>query len=203
MKTTSPFKLASTLQAGRLMPATDAVATALQGQVAGRLSREQARACSRQLATGVSVVTTCDLDSQPYGLTVSAVLSVSLEPSVFLVSVAETSRTLAPLLRRGAFVINILSTGQELVAEAFASQSGINKFDHINYDLSAEERLPLLGGALATLECRLVHAYAGGDHRLVVGEVCAMRVNPGLPLLRYDGRYLGIGGVRQVADGVP
>jgi flavin reductase (DIM6/NTAB) family NADH-FMN oxidoreductase RutF len=171
LKTTPHFSLTSTPQAGGRMPATDAVAAARQGQLAGGLSREQARACSRQLATGVSVVTTCDLDSQPYGLTVSAVLSVSLEPSVFLISVAETSKTLAPLLRRGAFVINILAAGQELIAEAFASQSGTNKFGHIAYELSAEARLPLLGGALAVLECRLVHAYAGGDHRLVVGEV--------------------------------
>ena len=201
MKNTPHFSPASTLQAGWPMPATDAAAR--QVQVAGCLSREQARACSRQLATGVSVVTTCDLDSQPYGLTVSAVLSVSLEPSVFLVSVAETSRTLAPLLRRGAFVINILSAGQELIAEAFASQSGTDKFGHVVYELSTEGRLPLLGGALALLECRLLHAYAGGDHRLVVGEVCAMRVNSGLPLLRYDGRYLGFDGVRRVADRVP
>jgi flavin reductase (DIM6/NTAB) family NADH-FMN oxidoreductase RutF len=201
LKNTPHFSPASTLQAGWPTPATDAAAR--QVQVAGCLSREQARACSRQLATGVSVVTTCDLDSQPYGLTVSAVLSVSLEPSVFLVSVAETSRTLAPLLRRGAFVINILAAGQELIAEAFASQSGTDKFGHVVYELSTEGRLPLLGGALALLECRLLHAYAGGDHRLVVGEVCAMRVNSGLPLLRYDGRYLGFDGVRRVADRVP
>jgi 3-hydroxy-9,10-secoandrosta-1,3,5(10)-triene-9,17-dione monooxygenase reductase component len=203
LNTKPHFGPTATPQAGWPMPGADAVAATRQAQVAGCVSREQARACSRQLATGVSVVTTCDLDSQPYGLTVSAVLSVSLEPSMFLVSVAETSRTLAPLLRRGAFVINILAAGQELIAEAFASQSGNNKFAHVAYELSAEARLPLLGGALAMLECRLVHAYAGGDHRLVVGEVSAMRMNSGLPLLRYDGRYLGIDRVRHASDRAP
>ncbi|MGE5116497.1 MAG: flavin reductase family protein [Betaproteobacteria bacterium] len=164
------------------------------------LSRDQARACSRQLASGVSVVTTRDLDSQPHGLTVSAVLCVSLEPSLFLVSIAETSTTLAPLLRRGAFVINILAMGQEAVADVFASKAGPDKFRRVAYDLSADTRLPLLCGALAMLECRLVHAYAGGDHRLIVGEVCATSMNPGLPLLRYDGRYLGVERAAEVAD---
>lgn len=45
---------------------------------------------------------------------------------------------------------------------------------------------------LAVLECGLVDAYPDGDHRLVVGEVVATRLDCGLPLLRYDGRYFGI-----------
>ena len=151
----------------------------------------QVRACSRQFASGVSVVTTCGADSQPYGLTVTAVLCVSLEPSVFLVSVAESSQTLPAILGRGAFAINILAAGQEMVAEVFASKAGADKFKHVPYRVS-DERLPLLRGALATLECELLHAYAGGDHRLLVGEVIAANVSPGRPLLRYDGRYFGV-----------
>jgi len=186
---TSPLDEPEWLQV--VMPATDNAAGAEAERVAAP-SREQARACSRQLASGVSVVTTCDRDARPHGLTVSAVLCVSLEPAAFLVSVAETSRTLAPLLRRGAFVINILAAGQEGTADAFASKAGPDKFRHIAYELSTTKGLPMLCGALSVLECELIHAYPAGDHRLVVGEVRAMYANPGLPLLRYDGRYLGI-----------
>lgn len=153
---------------------------------------EQMRACSRQLAAGVCVVTTCDAFGRPYGLTMSAVLCASLDPALFLISIAETSETLAPLLDHGAFAINILSADQQALAQTFASKGGCDKFKHIAHRLGTSHRLPLLCGVLATVECRLAAAYPCGDHRLVVGEVRALRANAGRPLLRYDGCYAGI-----------
>lgn len=158
----------------------------------GIVSSDQVRACSRQLASGVSVVTTCDADGHPCGLTMSAVLCVSLDPALFLISIGEESETLDPLLKHGAFAINVLSAEQKALAQIFASKGGCDKFKHVAYHLSAPARLPVLRGALAVMECRLVDAYPGGDHRLVVGEVQAMRLNSGQPLLRYGGRYFGI-----------
>jgi flavin reductase (NADH)/flavin reductase len=159
------------------------------GVAAHGLSRDGTRDCARRLASGVSVVTTRDLDGQPYGLTMSAVLCVSLDPSLFLASIADTSETLAPLLRRAAFVINVLGAGQQALADTFASKGRCDKFLHVAYGLSAGHRLPVLWGALAAIECRLVDALAAADHRLLLGEGRTMRVRPGSPLLRYDGDY--------------
>lgn len=138
------------------------------------------------------MVTTCDSDGHPCGLTMSAVLCVSLDPALFLISIGEKSETLDPLLKHGAFAINVLSAEQKALAQIFASKGGCDKFKHVAYQLSAPARLPVLRGALAVMECRLVDTYPGGDHRLVVREVRAMRLSSGLPLLRYDGRYSGI-----------
>lgn len=138
------------------------------------------------------MVTTCDADGHPCGLTMSAVFCVSLDPALFLISIGEESETLDPLLKHGAFAINVLSVEQKALAQIFASKRGCDKFKHVAYQLSAPAQLPVLLGALAVMECRLVDAYPGGDHRLVVGEVRAIRLNSGLPLLHYDGRYFGI-----------
>lgn len=158
----------------------------------GIVSPEQLRACSRQLAAGVTVVTTCDVKGYPYGLTVSAVVCLSLEPALFLICVSEKSDTLGPLLESGAFAINVLGRGQEALARTFASKGRVEKFKHIAYDLSAPKRLPVLANVLAVLECKLIDTYAGGDHRIVIGEVRVTRMNGGLPLVHYDGRYLGV-----------
>lgn len=110
----------------------------------GIVSPEQLRACSRQLAAGVTVVTTCDVKGYPYGLTVSAVVCLSLEPALFLICVSEKSDTLGPLLESGTFAINVLGRGQEALARTFASKRHAEKFKHIVYDLSAPTRLPVL-----------------------------------------------------------
>jgi 3-hydroxy-9,10-secoandrosta-1,3,5(10)-triene-9,17-dione monooxygenase reductase component len=158
-----------------------------------RLSREQARSCSGQLATGVSVVTTLDVDALPYGLTMSAVVCVSLDPFLYLVSVGRDSDTLPPLLRRRAFALNVLKAGQEPLAQTFAGKGGPGKFRGIRYRLSAATGVPVLNDTLAAVECRILDVHTGGDHRLVIGEVLAMSTAPGLPLLRYAGGYAGIG----------
>ena len=54
---------------------------------------------------------------------------------------------------------------------------------------TAETGVPLLDSALGWLDCRVVHAYAGGDHTIFVGEVVAGARRPplraaALPLAR-------------------
>lgn len=51
--------------------------------------------------------------------------------------------------------------------------------------------LPLILGALATLECAHFAHYDGGDHLIMVGRVVAVRRNTetGRPLLFYGSRY--------------
>lgn len=166
----------------------------------GIVSPEQLRACSRQLSAGVSVVTTCDAEGYPYGLTMSAVACLSLEPALFLICISEESDTLGPLLESGAFAINILRREQETLARAFAKKGRAEKFKHIAYDLSALTRLPVLRNALGVMECKLIGTYPGGDHRIVVGEVNVARMNGGLPLVHYDGRYLGVDAGREPRD---
>lgn len=138
-------------------------------------------------ASGVTVVTTWDADGRPTGLTASAFTSVSLTPPLVLVCVDHQAQSYEALRTNGWFAINILAADQEPFSRHFATTQP-NKFEHIAF-LKGPQGLPLLPAALAHLECRKVHAYAGGDHTIFVGEVEAAGVGKGEPLLYYRGQY--------------
>lgn len=138
-------------------------------------------------ATGVTVVTTCDGDARPTGLTASAFTSVSLDPPLVLVCVDHKAQTYPPLCDRGVFAINILASDQEALSRKFAT-TRLDKFDGVPFRLSALG-LPLIDGALAQIECTTVHTYPAGDHTIFVGRVEHVDAGPGEPLLYYRGQY--------------
>jgi flavin reductase (DIM6/NTAB) family NADH-FMN oxidoreductase RutF len=138
-------------------------------------------------ATGVTIVTTCDADARPSGLTVSAFASLSLDPPLVLVCIDHKSQTYPALCESGRFAINVLALGQETISRRFAStQAG--KFDGLAYQIS-DLKLPLLGAALAHIECMTVSTHIEGDHTIFVGRVERTGVNDGDPLLYFRGRY--------------
>ena len=143
-------------------------------------------------ASGVTVVTTLDVDGRPAGLTASAVASVSLDPPLVLVCVAHTSQSYPHFHTHGRFAVNILASDHEHLARRFASASGAaEKFEGTGYR-PGTFGLPILKDALAELECTIVHAYPAGDHTIFVGQVDAAecRGDAGLePLLYYRGRF--------------
>ena len=61
------------------------------------ITSDQFRRASGLWATGVSIVTTVDSAGKPYGLTMNAVTSLSLNPPMFIVCVDNNSDTLAPM----------------------------------------------------------------------------------------------------------
>jgi flavin reductase (DIM6/NTAB) family NADH-FMN oxidoreductase RutF len=52
-----------------------------------------------------------------------------------------------------------------------------------------ERGVPIIDGALAWAACELRELIAGGDHTIGIGEVVAMGLGSGEPLLWYAGRY--------------
>jgi len=138
-------------------------------------------------ATGVTVVTTCDADARPTGLTVSAFASLSLDPPLVLVCVDHKSQTYPALRETGRFAVNVLTASQEAVSRRFAS-TRLDKFDAVAYRLSPLG-VPLIESALAHLECVTVSTHVAGDHTIFVGRVERMWAGDGAPLLYYRGQY--------------
>jgi flavin reductase (DIM6/NTAB) family NADH-FMN oxidoreductase RutF len=138
-------------------------------------------------ASGVTIVTTCDADQRPTGLTASAFCSVSLDPPLVLICVDHKSQSFPHLRESGRFGINILHQDHEALSRRFAS-SRLDKFDGVEFSLGTLG-VPLLDRALAHLECRTVNAHIEGDHTIFVGRVEAISVGEGEPLLYYRGRY--------------
>ncbi len=138
-------------------------------------------------ATGVTIVTTHDREGHCYGLTANAVCSVSLDPPLVLVCVDKRSESYPAFDLSQVFIVNILGEQQEELSRRFAVSGG-DKF----VDLPCRNGgtgAPIIEGALAHVECRVVAAHDAGDHTIYVGEVESADAGEGRPLLFFRGRY--------------
>lgn len=137
-------------------------------------------------ASGVTVITT-EHDGQLYGMTVSSFASLSLKPPLVLICVDSTVKCHDAIAGSGCFVVNILTKEQEHLSRRFATRD-IDKF----VGVALRDGLlgvPLLDGALASIECRLHQTLPGGDHTIFIGEVLDAVVREGSPLLYYRRGY--------------
>lgn len=142
-------------------------------------------------ASGVTVITAAE-DGVRYGMTASAVSSLSLEPPMLLVCLNHRTRTQAVVSRTQRFAVNILGEEHGPVAERFAlPTSNVQDGDKFAGLTVHTGRLgtPLLADALARVECRVTRAVTGGSHRVFLGEVVHAEAGDGAPLTYYRGRF--------------
>lgn len=138
-------------------------------------------------ASGVTVVTT-HADGRPVGITASSLTSVSLDPPQILICVARKLFTHQAILQSGVFAVNILGTDHLEWGMRFAGMLPelADRFAGIELQQGATGA-PILPDALGWLDCRLRHAYDGGDHTIFVGEVIATNAAAtGSPLLYFN-----------------
>jgi flavin reductase (DIM6/NTAB) family NADH-FMN oxidoreductase RutF len=162
---------------------------------AGGVDPDGLRAAMGQFATGVTVVTTRDQAGRPFGTTANAVSSVSLRPPLVLACLRRESETLAALLERRRFAINVLHSSQSELSDRFARRAADDTWDAVAH--RTPNGIPVLEGAIATLECDLHDVADGGDHAVVVGHVVALEHGPETdaePLVFYAGAYRRLGG---------
>jgi flavin reductase (DIM6/NTAB) family NADH-FMN oxidoreductase RutF len=163
-----------------------------RGAAAG-VEANRLRRAMGQFATGVTVITTRDRSGRPFGTTANAVTSVSLRPPLVLACLRQESATLAALLERRRFAINVLHSSQAELSDRFATRAADDTWESVSH--RSVEGIPLLEGAIATLECELHDLADGGDHAVVVGHVVALddAAPDDDPLLFYAGSYRRIG----------
>jgi flavin reductase (DIM6/NTAB) family NADH-FMN oxidoreductase RutF len=165
--------------------------------IANDLTAEAFRQAMGRFATGVTVVTTID-SGQPFGLTVNAFCSVSLDPLLVLVSLQQSSQTLTCIDKSGCFAVNVLAAHQQPLAVRFASRDRRDKiFSDIPHHRGAQLRdIALFDEALACVECRVADRYPGGDHVLLLGQVMAVeysrQAEASAPLLFYCSAFQGV-----------
>jgi flavin reductase (DIM6/NTAB) family NADH-FMN oxidoreductase RutF len=152
---------------------------------------DEFRAALAHWASGVAIVTSAAGD-RIHGMTVSAFSSVSLNPPLVLVCADKTSHTLGVIEAGGVFAANILGSGQQGLSNRFASKKDEDRrFEGIAWRRGVTGA-PILAGALAVLDCRVVAAHDAGDHVIYVGRVECAEVTEGDPLLYYGGAYRGM-----------
>jgi flavin reductase (DIM6/NTAB) family NADH-FMN oxidoreductase RutF len=138
-------------------------------------------------ATGVAVITSAG-PSSAGGMTANAICSLSLDPLLALVCFENRARTLPIVRDSGRFGVNVLSAEQESLAGVFASKlPEAEKLDGVSHRF--EHGVPIIEGSIAWAACTLRELLPGGDHTIGIGEVVAMGLGAGQPLLWYRGQY--------------
>lgn len=140
-------------------------------------------------ATGVAVVTGHE-DGHDAGLTVNALLSVSLRPPTLLVSLTFDADTTPVIERTRRFGVSLLAAEQRAWSERFAKAiPSAEKFDAVPVHRGGSG-VPFLDAALATFECALERSIPIADHRLLIGTVERVEAaSDAVPLLFYRSRY--------------
>jgi flavin reductase (DIM6/NTAB) family NADH-FMN oxidoreductase RutF len=145
----------------------------------------------RHWPTGVAIVTAAGPDG-PVGCTVNALMSLSLEPPLLLVSFGEDSRTLAVIRRTELFGASVLAAEQGELSERFCHCAPAERFDGLA--LRVEHGVPLLAGAAAHTVCRVQELQRCADHVLIVGAPVWQSVDSRRgPLLLYRGEHRRMG----------
>jgi flavin reductase (DIM6/NTAB) family NADH-FMN oxidoreductase RutF len=135
------------------------------------VSSDTFKAALGSWAAGVSVVTTRQGD-MVYGITVSSFSSVSIDPLLILVCLANSNRLPRMVQETGTFAVSILAEGQEQISGWFA-QSGrepVGKFEEFG-TIEMHTGSPIIDGSIAHLDCVLEQAIPAGDHTIMLGRV--------------------------------
>lgn len=151
------------------------------------VTKDDFRKALSQFASGVTVVTAKGEDGQMRGITVSAFSSLSLEPPLVLMCIDIGASLHDHLKEGGHFAVNVLAEDQEDISQRFASKIQ-DRFDGLAYREGIAGS-PLIDGSLTCIECRILHAYPGGDHTIFVGEVVRASLTEGRPLVYCQGNY--------------
>ena len=149
-------------------------------------------------ATGVTVVTTVDEEGSPRGFTANSFTSVSLEPPLILVCIANDAATCPVFMGSEHFCVNILAEDQQDIAAVFASQNR-TRFEHVTWR-AAKYGSPLLDGALTHFECRRTNSIDAGDHAIIIGEVLDYGTSGRSPLVYCSGSYVEFGLLQQAVE---
>ena len=156
------------------------------------VSEEQFRWVMGHFATGVTVVSSRASDGEPVGLTVNAFTSVSLDPPLVLVCLHKNADGHDPILEAGHFGVSFLAEPQGEVALTFSQADPDDRFPGLQVK-DGSLGSPLVEGALAWMECRVVDVHPGGDHSIVVGRVESCDAKDGDPLIFFRGNLSGLG----------
>ncbi|MDJ0384641.1 flavin reductase family protein [Streptomyces sp. G-G2] len=169
------------------------------------VSNDEFREAMSRLAGGVVLVTAREEplsatgpSGEDVGMTATAFMSVSLDPPLVLVSLREGSRMDDLLAEQPLWGVSVLAEGQRHVAGRFAMKGRISDrllFADLPVVRGDSSGALLMGGALATLECRTESRVEAGDHTLVIGRVLTTTLPSSAsgPLTHFRGRYRQLG----------
>ncbi len=154
--------------------------------IADMVAGDDLRALMRYWPHGVSILSV-DYDGDRMGVTLSSLVSLSLEPPLVGVSVGKQASCYELLRRAGAFALSMLGADQEEIARRFAA--GRPPIVHWQGVATREGQVAtLIEGAVGWIEARTVAEHDVGDHTFFVGDVLTAERGPSRHVLVYRDR---------------
>ncbi|MFG2632005.1 flavin reductase family protein [Streptomyces sp. NPDC048473] len=151
----------------------------------------QLRHVLSHVPTSVTIVTALSR-GLPVGVTVGSFSSVSLAPPLVNFFIDRSSTTWPKLNESSTFTVNVLGMDHAHLCQSF-SRRGADRFEGVDWEPSPSGN-PVLGKAIAALDCSRYKIEILGDHIQVVGLVESMQLqNADLPLVIYRGNFLRFG----------
>lgn len=116
------------------------------------------------------------LDGAAEGMAASSYTSVSLEPALVSVCVANTSTTWPKLATLDRLGLSVLAGDHAPIARALSSKNG-DRFNGVDWT-ATESGAVFVHGATLWLECAPFKRIEAGDHEIVVLEIVALAMYP-------------------------
>lgn len=151
------------------------------------ISADEFREAMSRLPSAVTVVSIKD-PGGPLGMTASAVCSLSLDPPMLLVCVANDALIHDQIVRADVFGVDVLGEGQRDLARRFADRSS-HRFE--GRPALSPSGLPMIESSLLHVDCRRADVHPGGDHSIVTGVIEWVRASAGQPLTYFRKSYGG------------
>lgn len=131
---------------------------------------ERLRALLRHYPTGITIVTVRGPDG-PYGLTVNAFMSLSMNPPSVVVSLQREGRTASVLRKAGTYAVNLLGVGQASWVWTFADprRPMSQRFEGIRWE--ERDSWIVLPDSLGSILVRVTDRWVFHDHELFAGAV--------------------------------
>ncbi|MFC5475404.1 flavin reductase [Paraherbaspirillum soli] len=163
------------------------MAKANQSPVGKMFDQREFRNALGSFTTGVTIITACQADGTPVGITANSFNSVSLDPPLVLWSLAKSSNSLPAFQAAEHWAVHILSHDQDALATHFSKRSQ-DKFAGLELERGLGNA-PLLAGCTTRMQCKTAYRYDGGDHIIMVGEVMHFEHSDTAPLVYQRGNY--------------
>lgn len=158
----------------------------------GPIDRDVFRALMRHVPGQVNIIASGQKGHR-FGLTATAVCSLTDTPPTVLVCINRRVSAHDAIIENGVFSINALAAGQDEVAIMFSGEPGVKgegRFRTGDWSTGASG-VPVLAGAVCTLECRLADFKPASTHTIVFGEIVAGTARTeAAPLIYLRGSYL-------------
>ena len=128
-----------------------------------------------------------DHEGDRMGVTISSLVSLSLDPPLIGISVGKQASLYELLRNAGAFALSILGGEQEDLALRFASgRPPLVHWDGVR--MREGQFAPLIDGALGWIEARTRAEHEAGDHTFFVADAVSVERGPARTALMYRDR---------------